>query len=396
VSNEPMGEAMNNPSARRGDRPDAAPCRHLVRPAVLAIKPYVPGKSILEVQREYALTDVVKLASNENPAGPSPMALAAIQAELAGLHLYPETGAELRGALAERCGVPLDTVLLGHGATDLLDLVARTFICPGDEVISAHPSFVWFQMIADLSGARNVVVPLRDHTHDLDAMAARITDRTKLLFLANPNNPTGTTVPPDALDAFVARLPDGVVLVLDEAYIDYVADGAPRCIDYLWRKAVIVVRTFSKIAGLAGLRIGYALARPEIAELVAKVQPPFNTTNLAHAAALASLTDEQHRADSRETARLGRELLYAGLSRLDVRFVPSQANFVFVDFQSSVSPIAEALLRRGFAVRPMLDTCARITVGSPAQCSAFVHALEQVLSGPTGKGDAADHHPASG
>jgi len=359
-------------------RPDAVPCRLLANPAILSVSPYLPGKSISEVQREFGLTDVVKLASNENPAGPSPQALEAIRSLLPELHLYPESGAELRRALSERNGLPVGGVLLGHGATDLLDLIMRAFSCPGDEVISAHPGFPWYQMLGQLNGAKNVIVPLRDHVHDLEAMSERVTGRTKLVFVANPNNPTGTTVAVDALDAFVERLPDHVILVLDEAYVEYVEDP-PNSLAYLAHRNVIVVRTFSKIAGLAGLRIGYAMARPELVELLEKVQPPFSTTSLAHVAALASLTDEHHRTASREAARVGKELLYVELSRLGLRFVPSQANFIFVDFETGVAPIADGLLRRGFVIRPMLETCARITVGTLAQTRAFMSALEEVL-----------------
>jgi histidinol-phosphate aminotransferase len=363
-------------SARRA----AAGCRLLANPAILSLTPYVPGKPASEVRRELGLTDVVKLASNENPAGPSPRALAAMQGLLPELHLYPDAGDDLRRTLCERNQLAPGSVLLGHGATDVLDLIARTFVCPGDQVVSAQPSFPWYRTIGQLTGAENVLVPLRDHAHDLVAMAGRVTARTKLIFVANPNNPTGTTVSAAALDEFVERLPDHVVLVLDEAYVEYV-DDPPRSLDYLAERNVIVVRTFSKIAGLAGLRIGYAMARPEIIELVEKVQPPFATTNLAHAAALASLDDHQHRAASRAAARAGRETLYRELARLGLHFVPSQANFVFVDFATGVAPIAEGLLHRGFIVRPMLETCARITVGTVSQTAELVAALEEVLRG---------------
>lgn len=342
------------------------------------MRPYLPGRPISEVRRELGLTDVVKLASNENPAGPSPRALDAIRTVLADLHLYPETGVELRTALCVRNGLPDGSVLLGHGATDVLDLIVKAFVCPGDEVISAHPGFPWYQLLGEINRATNIVVPLREHVHDLEAMLERVTERTKLIFVANPHNPTGTTVGAEALDSFVERLPGHVILALDEAYVEYM-DDAPRSLDYLASRHVVVVRTFSKIAGLAGLRIGYAMARPEIVGLLEKVQPPFSTTNLAHAAALASLGDEHHRVASRATARAARDALYLALGRLGLRYVPSQANFVFVDFETSVAPIADGLLRRGFVVRPMLETCARITVGTLAQTTALVTALEDVL-----------------
>src|SRR5215510_2488242 len=206
-SQDPRFESVPMNTAARYVR-SGVHCRRLANPAILPVTPYVPGKPSSEVQRELGLTDVVKLASNENPAGPSPLALQTIRSLLPELHLYPERGGELRRALSERHGVPDGGVLLGHGATDVLDLIARTFVCPGDEVISAHPSFPWYQMLGQITGARNIVVPLRDHVHDLEAIFGRITDRTKLVFVANPNNPTGTMVTKSALDGFVERLPD--------------------------------------------------------------------------------------------------------------------------------------------------------------------------------------------
>lgn len=353
----------------------------LANPSILTIRPYQPGKPISEVQRELGLTDVVKLASNENPLGPSPLAVEAMQSLLAELHFYPETGEELKGALAERNGVTPDYIALGHGGTDLLGVIVRTFVMPGDELVIAHPTFPWFAMLGQQVGAKNVMVPLRDGVHDLDAMAASITARTKIVFLANPNNPTGTVVPPAKLDAFVAALPEHVVLVLDEAYVDYMdAELAPSWKSYVHQKPVIVARTFSKIAGLAGIRIAYAIAEPELISLLDRVQAPFSTTNLAQVAALSSLRDEAHRQASRELARSGRQMLRAELERLGLPTAPSQANFVFVDFHSPIEPISQALLQRGFVIRPMLETCARITVGTVAQNAAFVRALEQVLS----------------
>ena len=360
-------------------RPAAVSCRSLVNPAILAVSPYLPGKPPSEVRRELGLSDVVKLASNENPAGPSPLALRAVQALLPETHLYPDRGDDLRRTLCERNGVPQGSVLLGHGATEVIDLIARAFVCPSDQVISAHPSFPWYRTVAQLASAEHVAIPLRDHTHDLDAMAERVTATTKLVFVGNPNNPTGTVVSARSLDDFVERLPDHVVLVLDEAYVEYV-DEPPRSLDYLAHRHVIVVRTFSKIAGLAGLRIGYAIARPEIIELVERVQAPFTTTAFAQAAALASLDDDEHRAASRAVARTGRDVLYRELARLGLRFVPSQANFVLVDFATSAAAIADALLRRGLIIRPMLDTCARISVGTVTQIAQLVAALEDVLS----------------
>lgn len=391
--------------------------QRLANPSILAIRPYQPGKPISEVQRELGITDVVKLASNENPLGPSPRAIAAMQALLAELHFYPESGGELRQALAARHGVSADCIALGNGGTELLGVIARTFISSGfgsgfgsgigavasqgaaiEEIVFPHPTFPWYGMLGQQLGAKNVTAPLRDGVIDLEALAARITERTKLVFLANPNNPTGTAVRRAALDAFVAELPDHVVLVLDEAYVDFLDDEgeAPDVLAYMAQKPVIALRTFSKIAGLAGIRIAYAIAEPELIALLEKAAAPFSTTNLAQAAALAALGDEAHRQASRQLAREGRRFLAAELSRLGVRHLPSQANFVFADFQTVVEPISQALMRRGFVVRPMLESCARITVGTAEQNAAFVRALEHVLSerGERGSGVGVGAFPA--
>jgi histidinol-phosphate aminotransferase len=362
--------------------PELVSRRRLANPSILAIRPYQPGKPISEVQRELGIRDVVKLASNENPLGPSPRAIAAMQALLAELHFYPESGGELRQALAARHGVSADCIALGNGGTELLGVIARTFLSPGEELLCPHPTFPWYAMLGQQLGARNVLVPLADGVVDLAALAARITERTKLVFLANPNNPTGTALPRAAIDAFVAALPEHVVLVLDEAYVDFLDDEgeAPDVRAYLGGKPVIALRTFSKIAGLAGIRIAYAIAEPELIGLLEKVAAPFSTTKLAQAAAVAALGDDEHRARSRLLARDGRRFLSAELARLGVRHLPSQANFVFADFQAPIEPISQALLRRGMVVRPMLETCARITVGTAAQNAGFVCALEQVLT----------------
>lgn len=388
--------------------PRLASRQRLANPSILAIRPYQPGKPISEVQRELGITEVVKLASNENPLGPSPRAVAAMSALLSQLHFYPESGGELRQALAARHGVSADCIALGNGGTELLGVIARTFVAPGgpggpagaaaEELVFPHPTFPWYGLLGQQLGARSVTAPLADGVVDLDALAARISERTKLVFLANPNNPTGTAVGRAAIDAFVDRLPEHVVLVLDEAYVDFLDDEgeAPDVRAYLGRRPVIALRTFSKIAGLAGIRIAYAIAEPELIALLDKVAAPFSTTNLAQAAALAALGDEAHRQASRRLAREGRRYLAAALARLGVRHLPSQANFVFVDFQAPIEPISQALMRRGFVVRPMLETCARITVGTAAQNEAFVRALEHVLSERGERGAAAGAFPAAG
>jgi histidinol-phosphate aminotransferase len=352
----------------------------LANPCILPINPYKSGKPISEVQREFGLQSIVKLASNENPAGPSPLALRALKSVLSDINFYPEdSGIELKCGLADKFGVAANNIILGHGATEVLEIIVRAFVCPGDEVISAHPSFPWFQMLGQMSGARNVIVPLRDHTHDLKAMADSITPETKLIFIANPNNPTGTKVGQDEIESFLQLVPDHVVVALDEAYIEYVTSEQFDTIKNIWRKPVIIVRTFSKFPGLAGLRIGYAIAGQRMVELLEKARAPFNTSVVSQAAALACLEDHEHRERTHRLVDDGKAYLYAQFKELGLYYAPSEANFIFVDFRADVEPIFNALLSRGFIIRPMLKTCARITIGTPEQNAGLIQALRAVL-----------------
>jgi len=354
----------------------------LANPCILPISPYKPGKPIAEVEKELGLDGIVKLASNENPAGPSPLALLALEAALREINFYPEDGGiELKRGLADKYGISSDNIILGHGATEVLEIIVRAFVCPGDEAISAHPSFPWFQMLGQMSGAKNVIAPLREHTHDLKAMADSITPETKLIFIANPNNPTGTIVGQDEIESFLKSVPDHVVVVLDEAYTEYVTSEQSDTIKYIWRKPVIIVRTFSKFSGLAGLRIGYAIAGRRIIELLEKVRAPFNTAVVSQVAALASLEDHEHRERTHRLVKDGKAFLYAQFKELGLDYVPSEANFIFVDFHTDAEVIFNALLSRGFIIRPMLKTCARITIGTPEQNAGLVHALRAVISG---------------
>jgi histidinol-phosphate aminotransferase len=367
-----------------------SPYHRLANPSILPISSYRPGKPIAEVRREYGLDSIVKLASNENPAGPSPLALQAMEEALREINFYPEDGGfELKSGLADKCGISSNNIILGHGATEVLDIIVRAFVCPGDEVISAHPSFPWFQMLGQMSGAKNVIVPLRDHTHDLQAMADSITPETKLIFIANPNNPTGTIVGQDEVESFLKFVPDHVVVALDEAYTEYVTSEQCDTIKYVWRKPVIIVRTFSKFSGLAGLRIGYAIAGRRIIELLEKVRAPFNTAAVSQVAALASLEDHKHRERTHRLVNDGKAFLYARFKELGLDYVPSEANFIFVDFHTDAEVIFNSLLSRGLIIRPMLKTCARITIGTPEQNARLVDALSAVISGrPAQKGRA--------
>ncbi len=354
---------------------------HLANPVILPINPYQPGKSASAIQKEFGIQEVVKLSSNENAAGPSPLALKALESVLMQVHRYPDDGGEdLKEALARKHDVPVDGIILGHGATDILEIIVRALVCPGDEIISAHPGFPWFQILGHLSGARNVVVPLRDHKHDLEAMGQRITPRTKIIFIANPNNPTGTFLKRAEIESFLKSVPDHVVVVLDEAYIEYVTAEEVNGVK-LPRKPAVIVRTFSKISGLAGLRIGYGIAQKGLIEILEKARQPYNTTTIAHVAAMASIHDFQHIEKSRRLVIQGKAFLYGAFRRLELDYVPTEANFIYVDFHRQVKSIFQNLMGKGFIIRPSSETCARITIGSPMENEGLTHAFEEILQG---------------
>ncbi len=351
----------------------------LVNPSILEVRPYSPGKPLSAIRREFGLDEVIQLSCNENAAGPSPLAMKAVDAVIREAHRYPDDEGPLKAALALKHGVADDNIVLGHGATDILEIIVRTFVCPDDEMVLAHPAFPWFHILGQLSGARNVVVPLREHRHDLEAMAQHCTARTKLVLIANPNNPTGTFLPRSEIEAFVRALPSHVVAVLDEAYIEY----APPHQEFDSRTdaeaPVIVVRTFSKISGLAGLRIGYAVTPKRVADLLEKARQPFNTTAIAHAAALASLQDFEHIEKSRHMVAAGKVFLYREFDRLGLAYVATEANFIYVDFRRDAKAVIHSLMQRGVLIRPVLETCARITIGSAPQNEALVSALQSAL-----------------
>jgi len=353
-----------------------------VHPDIQSLSPYVPGKPIDELQRELGLTRVIKLASNENPLGPSPKAVAALAGGSDTLHRYPDGGAfRLRQALADRWKVTSDHVILGNGSDEILGLLARTFLAPGDEAVMADHTFVIYKMEVTAAHGKPVVVPLMKWTHDLDAMARAITPRTRLLFLCNPNNPTGTMVSSEAVQRLMAKVPDDVVVVFDEAYLEYVRDPQfPDTIAYVKQgRHAVVLRTFSKIYGLAGLRIGYGIATPEINNFLNRVRPPFNANSLAQRAALAALKDDEHVAKSRAANVAGMEQLLHGLGALGFAPIPSQANFLYFDVKRDGRQLFEALLREGIIVRHIEGTMLRVTIGRSDENTAFLEALGKVL-----------------
>ncbi len=365
----------------------------LALPGVRELSPYQPGKPISELQRELGLTRIIKLASNENPLGPSPAALAAVRQTLADVALYPDgSGYALKEALTRVLGVSAGQVTLGNGSNDVLELVARAFLGPDDEAVYAEHAFAVYPIVTQAVGARGIVAPAHDgsqgvrYGHDLDAMARCIGPRTRLVFIANPNNPTGTYVSSQALRRFLDGLPEHVIAVVDEAYVEYVS--APDYASALpWLPALpnlIITRTFSKAYGLAGLRVGFAVSSLEIADLLNRVRQPFNVNSLALAAASAALDDRDHLERSVALNAAGLKMLADEFSARGLTYIPSVGNFITIDLQRDAAPIFQALLREGVIVRPVanygLPNHLRVTVGTAEENQCLLEALDRVLN----------------
>ncbi|MGA2899291.1 MAG: histidinol-phosphate transaminase [Candidatus Acidiferrales bacterium] len=356
----------------------------LVPPYIRELAPYVPGKPIEEVERELNM-HAIKLASNENPLGASPLAIAAAQKALAASNRYPDgSGFYLREALAKKHGIPVESIILGGGSTELIDLSARIALVPGDCGVTSYGSFPLYYIAIRATGASFLDVPMRDYQFDLEAIARDLPEETKLIFLANPNNPTGTMFSADNLDTFLARVPEHILVVLDEAYYDYVDDpNYSRSIDVVrGGRNLIVLRTFSKVYGLAGLRIGYGIGPAALLAEMNKIRGPFNTSGVAQAAASAALDDTEHVRRSVESNRAGLAQLASGLHSLKIKFVPSVANFLLVIFGTDTEPLVEELLKHGVIVRPMrwmgFPMALRVTVGTHEENEKFLRALAEV------------------
>jgi len=355
---------------------------------VRAIAPYVPGKPIAETARELGIpeAEILKMASNENPLGPSPSALEAIRGALADLHYYPDgSGFDLKNLLARELSLAPDNFVLGNGSNDVLELAARTFLTPADSAVYSQYGFLVYPLVVQAVGARHIVVPARDYGSDLDAMAAAIRPDTKIVLLANPNNPTGTFAPWDEVARFLARVPPRVLVVVDEAYVDYLPDElqspSPR---WLARHPnLIVTRTLSKAYGLAGLRVGFAFAHPGIAEVMNRVRQPFNVNHLAMVAACAALDDAAFIARSRAVNAQGLAQLEEGFRSLGLDFIPSRGNFITVRVGDAARVYA-TLLREGVIVRPIagygMPEHLRVTVGLPEHNERFLAALGRALA----------------
>ncbi|WP_138492949.1 histidinol-phosphate transaminase [Paenibacillus pinistramenti] len=355
------------------------------KPQIVNLPVYQPGKPIEEVKKELGLQDVIKLASNENPFGSSPKVLDAIQKELANISLYPDgSAAELTQALAAHFGLNKDQFIFGCGSDEVICLIARAFLLPGDENIMADQTFSVYKSNADIEGAVSIEVPLVNGVHDLDAMLAAITDRTKVIWVCNPNNPTGTLVSSEELNAFLAKVPDRILVVLDEAYAEYVTDGTyPDSLSLLKQyKNVVVLRTFSKIYGLASLRIGYGMGDAAVIKLINQVREPFNTSRIAQAAALAALGDQTFVEDCRRSNSEGIAYLNQEFDRLGLEYFPAHGNFIMVDVRSSAKEMFQSMLKLGIIIRSGFEKYPnhiRVTVGSSEQNQKFIAALEQVL-----------------
>lgn len=348
------------------------------------LQPYVPGKPIAELQRQYGLKDIVKLASNESPLGPSSAVQAAIALAVRETTFYPDgNGFELKQALAEKFNLQPAQITLGNGSNDVLELIARCFAAPGDEVMFAAHAFAVYPLAAKAVGATLVQVPAKDFGHDLPAMLAAVTEKTKLIFIANPNNPTGTAVAHSELETFLARVPERVMVVLDEAYLEY-NDNPVNTLEWLAKfPNLIICRTFSKAYGLAGLRVGFAVSHPDVADLLNRIRQPFNVNSLALAAAVAALGDDDYLSRAREINAAGMRQYEQGFQALGLHYIPSKGNFICVDVGREAAVVFESLLREGVIVRPVagygLPNHLRISIGLEQDNARCLTALAKVL-----------------
>ncbi len=359
---------------------------NLAVPGVRELEPYRPGKPIEELEREYGVTGAIKLASNENPLGPSPRALAAARDVLTDIHRYPDgNGFVLKRALAKKHGVAPECITLGNGSNDILEFLARSFVLPENEVIFSEHAFAVYPIVTRAVGAKAVVIKAKNWGHDLAAMRAAVNERTRLVFIANPNNPTGTWLKSDELEAFVRAMPAHVLVAVDEAYFEYVEEREyPNTIGWVAKYPnLVTARTFSKAYGLAGLRVGYGISSPAVADVLNRVRQPFNVNSVALAAATAALEDTAHVARAVQTNRDGMRQLIEAFKELGLEYILSAGNFICVDFKRPAAPMYEAFLRQGVIVRPVanygMPNHLRVTVGLPEENERFIKALEKIV-----------------
>ena len=351
------------------------------------IQPYQGGKPIEEVQRTLGIDNIIKLASNENPLGPSPLAIASMKEAMLNVNLYPDGNTYyLKQDLAKHLSVSPKNLILGNGSNEILQIVGETFISANNEVIFSESAFVVYQLVSKICGAKSVIIPMLNFDQDLGAMADAITNRTKVIFVANPNNPTGTMVTKDQVEQLVEQVPKHILIVFDEAYCEYIdRPDYPETINYILneKENILITRTFAKIYGLAGLRIGYGISTPTIIDLMNRVRQPFNCNTLAQVAAQAALKDHQHVKESRELNEKGKTQLYHFFDGIGLDYVPSEGNFILVHFDSSGQKIADLLLQKGVIVRPVagygFPNSIRVTIGTTEENQRFISTLTRIL-----------------
>ena len=362
--------------------------KNLVRQNLLKVKNYTPGKPIEEVQRELGLKEVIKLASNENCMGPSPKAIRAMREGLKEVNRYPDAQSfYLRGKIAKFLGVSAESLIFGNGSDEIIGMAVRTFVNPGDEVIIAKPTFLIYEIVSQIQNADIKFVPLRaDLKHDLKAMKKAVTDKTKMVFIANPDNPTGSYVSRNELDFFLRGLPANIIVFLDEAYFEFARSAFkdyPNGIDYLDRPGIIVARSFSKAYGLAGVRIGYGVSSPEVISYMERTREPFNVNMLAQKAAQAAIDDRAFLKRTLAHVKREKEFLYQALHKMGLEYIRSATNFIIVDVKDDCKNVFNRLLKEGIIVRDMkawgFDKFIRITVGTHAENKKFLGALKKVL-----------------
>ncbi len=354
--------------------------------SVKSLIPYVPGKPIEELERELGIRGAAKLASNENPLGPSPLAKKALSDQVSNINLYPDGGCfELRRKLSEKLGIPEDTIIIGNGSNEVIEIVARTFLEPGDEAIYGRHGFIVYPIVTQALGCSHAVSRMPGLAHDLEDMLSLVTDKTKIIYIANPNNPTGTMVRADEFEWFLKRVPDNIVILVDEAYFEYVDDPAyPDTLRYhSVRESLVTVRTFSKIYGLAGLRVGYGVASSEAVSYMDRVREPFNVNSAAQVAACAALSDQEHVDRSKKLNSDAKEYFRKKLDELGVRYTESHTNFVLIDLERDPMPVYEELLRGGIITRPVggygLKTHLRVSFGLARENEKFIELLGEII-----------------
>lgn len=360
--------------------------KNKARSEIFTLKPYVPGKPIDEVKRELGLEDVIKLASNENPLGPSTLAIDAVKKSAEAIQLYPDANSfYLKQKLSSLFQIKTDGIVIGNGSDELLMMLGRTLLYPGDEVIYAQPTFAEYEFTARLMGAKCCEIPLCDFRHDMKAILAAVTDKTKIIYICNPNNPTGSIISENESDSFMQALPHDILVVFDEAYAEYAENSEfSSGLKYVEQgRNVIVLRTFSKIYGLAGLRAGYGLTTSEIAAALEMVSEPFNINLLAQAGALAALEDNEHVEKSRMLNSQGKQYLYREFQQMGLSFVETDANFIFVDTGKDCLQVFQELLKHGVIIRTGnifgYPTYIRVTIGTMEQNARFIRELKSIL-----------------